>query len=631
MCGFAGIVRPGASEEKERVDAMLDTIRHRGPDEQGVYMFSNCALGHVRLSIVDMVSGRQPMLSEHNDMGVVFNGEIYGFREIREELYADGTAFHTNSDTEVLLALYQKYGGQMLSHLPGMFAFALWDDREQRLFCARDRFGEKPFYYAVGRNGELIFASEIKSILASNLVDPVLDMRAVSHYLHYSYIYPTLTIYKNIFTLPPAHALCYHAGQMEVEPYWTLPTTNVKIGEEEAVEEFTRLFHQAVRRQLVADVPVGAFLSGGLDSGSVVAVASDYVPKLTTISFAFREGLDESPIAHTMAERYGTNHIDVRDIDFDKPEMLMKMQEIFDEPFADPAAIPAYLIAKEARKYAKVVLTGDAGDEMLGGYDTKYSAFAYARRFAEENISVPLYRRRLQASYFAQRVKRKLKTLCSVDGQTSAVRDTEIRMRALGIYADAPQNIADYARSTFRLLSKEQAHALGLAPLGDDYWLNEGLLGGNALDDAIRIDLLDYLPGNGFVKSDRTTMAVSLESRTPFCDVELAMFAISLPFSMKVREKSAKYIMRKALGNRWTDAVKGFAKNGFSPPFGAWLQEPKVKEMTSVYLHERDRKIFDVLDFDGVQAIMKDQNAVWQQWMLLQLSMWLELHPCRLA
>ena len=171
---------------------------------------------------------------------------------------------------------------------------------------------------------------------------------------------------------------------------------------------------------------------------------------------------------------------------------------------------------------------------------------------------------------------------------------------------------------------------LRLPPLGDDYWLHEGLLGGDALDDAIRIDLLDYLPGNGFVKSDRTTMAVSLESRTPFCDVELATFAIGLPFSMKVREKSAKYIMRKALGDRWTDAVRGFAKNGFSPPFGAWLQEPKVKEMTSFYLHERSRKIFDVLNFDGVQTLMGDAEAVWQKWMLLQLSMWMELHPCRL-
>lgn len=218
-----------------------------------------------------------------------------------------------------------------------------------------------------------------------------------------------------------------------------------------------------------------------------------------------------------------------------------------------------------------------------------------------------------------------------MDEQSSAVRDTEIRMRALDIYADAPQNIADYARSTFRLLRKEQSHALRLAPLGDDYWLYEGLLGGNALDDAIRVDLLDYLPGNGFVKSDRTTMAVSLESRTPFCDVELATFAISLPFSMKVREKSAKYIMRKALGDRWTDAVKSFAKNGFSPPFSAWLQEPKVKEMTSFYLHERDRKIFDVLDYDGVLSIMQNEHAVWQQWMLLQLSMWLELHPYKLA
>lgn len=335
-----------------------------------IVFFDNCALGHTRLSIVDIKSGQQPMVKRN--LGLVFNGEIYGYKELRKGLLKRGISFETNSDTEVILAMYQCHGQRMMSYLPGMFAFAVWDDESQTLFCARDRFGEKSFYYAFGKNGEFIFASEIKAILASGLVEPVLDYGQLWQYMNYSYVYPTRTIYKNIHILPPVHTLALKNGIIEIERYWHLPETNTDITENEAVEEFKRLFQKAVERQLVADVPIAAFLSGGLDSGSVVAMAAQFVPRLTTISFAFREGIDESIVARTMAERYNTNHIEIRDIDIDISEMLEKMQQVFDEPFADPAAIPAYLISKEARKHAKVVLTGDAGDEMLGGYDRRY-------------------------------------------------------------------------------------------------------------------------------------------------------------------------------------------------------------------------------------------------------------------
>ena len=633
MCGVVGIIHNGNQYYQSIARAMMDTIKHRGPADDGIYAFDNCVLGHVRLSIVDIANGKQPMINENKGLGVVFNGEIYGYRDIKSKLSRQGWGFQTNSDTEVLLALYQKYGDEMLKHLPGMFGFALWDDNEKLLLCARDRFGEKPFYYAEGEKGEFIFASEIKAILATGLVKPQLDLDQVWHFLNYSYVYPTRTMYKNIHALPPAHKLVWKDGKICVERYWDLPKTNLMISENEAVEEFTRLFKQAVQRQLVADVPVGAFLSGGLDSGSVVAVASQFVPKLTTVSFSFRDGVDESKIARSMAERYNTNHIEIRDIDFDVSEMLYKMQSIFDEPFADPAAIPAYLIAKEARKYAKVVLTGDAGDELLGGYDRRYRALWYMRRYSQNRYSNFSRKMYLKHKYFLLRGRRKLRRCLSSMNRNNDflmntdIRDTEIQLSALNILAeDSIVDIVNYTRQKGRMLSDELGRYLGLKTPDNDYLIREGFLQQTELDNALRVDIMDYLPGNGFLKTDRTTMAVSLESRTPFCDVDLAEFCISLPFDLKVRGREDKYILRKSMQDMWTPAVKKCVKNGFSPPFSKWLQEKKVVEMKQHLLHDRKSKLFEILNFDGVQKVCAE-NHVWPVWSLLQLALWLDTHP----
>ncbi len=635
MCGIAGIIHTRQKDYRSITRAMIDTIRYRGPDGNGVYEFEHAALGHVRLSIVDIKSGIQPMLSTEKDIGLVFNGEIYGYKDIRVDLKATGYTFRTNSDTEVLLALYQKYGSGMMKYLPGMFAFALWDESKEQLFCARDRFGEKPFYYAFGRNGEFIFASEIKAILASGLVDPILDYDQVWQYVNYSYVYPTRTMYQNIYTLPPAHTLFFKDGNVKVERYWHLPTTNKDITEPEAVEEFKRLFKQAVERQLVADVPVGAFLSGGLDSGSVVAMASEFVPKLTTISFAFREGMDESPIAKTMAERYHTNHIEIRDIDFDVAEMLGKMQQIFDEPFADPAAVPAYLIAKEARKHAKVVLTGDAGDELLGGYDRRYRALMYMRRYKKSCMHPIIRKEFLRSEKLYHRVIRKIRKsigLLQVHplALERSLRDVDIRLQATKMMQEDTKDIIEYVRKNGQMLPDYWQKQLEMVEPKEDYRIHDGFLAAEDLDNALRVDLQDYLPGNGFLKTDRTTMAVSLESRTPFCDVDLAEFCISLPFEFKVNGTQDKYILRKAMNDSWTEPVRQGVKNGFSPPFGKWLREKKVQEMEAYYLGDKTRKIFQVLSYDGTQKLMQSKKYIWPEWSLLMLSMWMETHPCQL-
>jgi asparagine synthase (glutamine-hydrolysing) len=631
VCGICGIVYKEAQQYRNIIPKMLKAILHRGPDENGKWFFDNCALGHTRLSIVDIKSGQQPMVKRN--LGLVFNGEIYGYKELRKGLLKRGISFETNSDTEVILAMYQCHGQRMMSYLPGMFAFAVWDDESQTLFCARDRFGEKPFYYAWGKNGEFIFASEIKAILASDLVEPVLDDGQLWHYMNYSYIYPTRTIYRNIHTLPPAHTLVLKNGIVEIERYWHLPGTNTDITEHEAIDEFKRLFKKAVERQLVADVPVAAFLSGGLDSGSVVAVAAQLVPQLTTISFAFREGIDESYTARTMAERYNTNHIEIRDIDFDMSEMLEKMQQIFDEPFADPAVIPAYLISKEARKYAKVVLTGDAGDELLGGYDRRYRALLYMQRYQKSEIPSFIRNDFLHCKRFINRLIRKIKK-CAGSSKTypltieRALRNTDIKLQAMTMLCDDTKDIVGYARKKGQMLSEYLQREIGLLSPKDDYRIYDGFLETEALDNALRVDLQDYLPGNGFLKTDRTTMSVSLESRTPFCDKDLAEFCVSLPFSMKVNYDQDKYILRKAMGDMWTEPVRLGVKNGFSPPFDKWLQENKVREMEEYYLKCKGRKLFQVLSYDGVQKLINSKKYVWPEWSLLMLSMWMEKHPC---
>lgn len=271
MCGISGIVAGSAERYMQVQQNMVVSMHHRGPDGNGIYHFDNCILGHNRLSIVDLESGGQPMLNNQKNIGIVFNGEIYGYQSIREKL---SYSYQTTSDTEVVIALYEKYGCDMLSHLPGMFAFGIWDNDKQQFFAGRDRFGEKPFFYALTQDNELIFASEIKAICASGLIKPEIDMNAVGRYLSHGYVGPIKTIYKNIFSLPPAHFLTYRNNTLTVSRYWNFPsTTQDKLTLSDAAEQFESLFENAVKKQMVADVEVCAFLSGGLDSTSVVSVA----------------------------------------------------------------------------------------------------------------------------------------------------------------------------------------------------------------------------------------------------------------------------------------------------------------------------------------------------------------------
>ncbi|HET9221561.1 MAG TPA: asparagine synthase (glutamine-hydrolyzing) [Roseiflexaceae bacterium] len=611
MCGIVGIVAPEVRRYTDALQRMVDRLSHRGPDGPGQYRFDNCALGHTRLSIVDLRCGQQPMLSPVAPVAITFNGEIYGYKPIRASLEAN-FPFRTTSDTEVMLALYERHGSQMLAHLPGQFAFALWDDAAQELLCARDRCGEKPFYYTFGPEGELIFASEIKALLASGLVAPVLNTDAVAHYLKYLYVHPHQTIYRNIYTLPPAHMLRYKNGKLAVERYWCLPPVNEQIGLSEATEQFRQLFDQAVARQLVADVPVGAFLSGGLDSTSVVVAASRHQARLQTFSFGFESAASELPFASEVARQYGTQHTELADDRADLAELLVTMQTVYDEPFADSSNIPTYLIARQARRHVKVVLTGDGGDELLGGYSWYKPLLHMRGRHADRAWWLFMLR---AANQFATRLghpdQRVLRE--RIGGMALRRRYRSVTAAHLGqrqYFGDADLarfGLPSPAAETFAPVRQETA----------------------SLDDVLRMDLQDYMPGDILVKIDRASMAHGLELRAPFLDVDLLSFCVSLPYRLKITPREDKLILRRAFEASWPASVRARGKQGFGAPVQEWLTRPSVRALKQQYLDDPGQKLFGLLPFELTRAAA--QRDDYRTWILLVLALWLDQHAVALS
>lgn len=613
MCGIAGIVAPEAQRYERPLRRMVDSLGHRGPDGSGVHFFRNCALGHTRLSIVDLDTGNQPMLSAGGSAGITFNGEIYGYKVLRESL-GKSYPFRTSSDTEVILASYHHNGKQWIEALPGMYSFALWDDSRGELFCARDRFGEKPFFYAFGSKGEFLFASEIKALLASGLVRPVLDRHAVRHYLRCLYVPPQRTIYRNVHTLPPAHRLSFRNGSHSVERFWRLPDPRDDLSMDEAVGEFRRLLDQAVARQLIADVPVGVFLSGGLDSSTVVAVASRHRPGLRTYSFGFEDSASELPFARQVAERYGTDHVELLDEGADIADLLLEMSGIYDEPFADSSNIPTYLISKLARRHGKVVLGGDGGDELLAGYASWYRPL-----FLMEREPGYRFRRMAQAWLMVRACKAIRSRFLPIWKERRAVISLRRRFGTLA-EAHLAQNV---------YFGDRELKAIGLdGEAGGSPVLPDWPLSGT-VDDAMRMDIMDYLPGDILVKTDRASMANGLELRAPFLDVDFASFCISLPPRLKISAEEDKIILRKAFADAWPPAVRTRGKQGFGAPVGQWLRRKSVSALKERFLGDRGSKIFSLLPFGPTRKLAV--RGDYRTWALLVLSLWMERHDFELG
>ena len=592
MCGIAGIITNNARNYSAEIQKMTDAIAHRGPDAADHQFFENAFLGHRRLSIIDLSeTGKQPMFSNTKKECIVLNGEIYGYQDLKKK-YSD-YPYHGTSDTEVILAMYQKKGKDLLQELPGMFAFAIWDEEKLEIFAARDRFGEKPFFYAFGKNGEFIFASEIKAILASGLITPKVNNEALFHYLQYGYVSAFQTIFSNISTLPPAHQLIFSNGNLLVERYYSIPKNDMKIGLSEAKEQFTSLLKNALEKQLIADVEVGSFLSGGLDSSTIVAMVNEFKPKQTTISFGYSGEDSELNFADEIAQKYNTNHIEIYENRGNIANELLKISPFFDEPFADMSFTPQYKICEAAARHLKVVLSGDVGDELFGGYDFYNVENKLKNHFSYGNILVK----------FGLKQFGKFR-------ETSYLTKENINHK----------NILDFHQNHVRnYFSPQEMSALGIkSKYHQEYSFKANP---DSLNDIMRTDLEKYVPGNMLVKADRMAMANSLEVRTPFLDKDFAEFCIQLPENLKLYGERDKIILREAMQNYWTDSIKNRKKQGFGSSVEHWFEEKSLMDLSNELLKDKTKKIFDFIDFNETQKFLNKDK---KHWNLLQLALWAE-------
>jgi asparagine synthase (glutamine-hydrolysing) len=571
MCGIAGIFHPDVPKP---VDPAL---AHRGPDGSGVWTAPGVGLGHRRLSIIDLEGGAQPMHSEGGRLALTFNGEIYNFRKVRAELEAKGHAFRTDSDTEVILAAWAAWGPDCLARLNGMFAFALYDAAAESLFLARDRLGVKPLYLAPLADGALVFASELKGLLAHPLLRREVSPQAVEDYLTLGYVPDDACIVESVTKLPAGHFLLVRRGRGVPAPvrWWDVDFSNPSAASAAVLEEeLVERLREAVRSRMVADVPLGAFLSGGVDSSAVVAMMAETSRSaVETCSIGFTDSKhDESAWAKIVADRFATSHR-TRIVDAADFSLIDTLAATFDEPFADASALATYRVSELAREKVKVALSGDGADEAFAGY-RRYRLFS-----AEEKVRglLPGGARSLIRSLGAVYPK--------LDWAPQVFR-AKTTLQALGqpsgeAYALAVGVTPPLARS--RLYTPELRRALQ-GHRGERRYVEAmaGAPAGDALSRAQYADMKIWLPGDILTKVDRTSMAVSLEAREPLLDHRLVEFAAQVPARLRLKGRSGKYLMKKALGRYLPDEILHRRKMGFVTPISAWLRGPLAGEAAAI-------------------------------------------------
>jgi asparagine synthase (glutamine-hydrolysing) len=587
MCGIAGRFNfdPDCPIDRECLAAMTTTLTHRGPDSAGYYHANGVGLGHRRLSIIDLSTGDQPLSNEDGSVWVIFNGEIYNFATIRRELEAFGHVFRTHTDTEVIVHAYEQWGDDFATHFRGMFAFALYDDRRRRLLLVRDRLGIKPLIYSVLPTG-IVFGSEIKALLEDPEVSRQWSADALDAYMALQYVPSPRTIFRDIWKLPPGHVLVAADGKVSIRPYWSLefPGDGTPDREDEYLERLDELIDESVRLRLVSDVPLGAFLSGGIDSSTVVAsmVRTSDSPVLAMAVGFDEQAFDERPHARTVARHLGIN-LHERLVKPDIAELLPKIAWHFDEPFADSSAVPTYYVSAVARERVTVALSGDGGDECWAGY----------QRHRVEHWE--LRARRLlgtQLGRFAARVASWMPA--GIKG-TRSLRHLELepgdacaRKHAYGLFDDERFRASLYT-GDFTVA------ACGADPFVGFRRAYAACASADPLDRALFVDLQTYLVDDILTKVDRMSMAVSLEARVPLLDHKLVEFVATVPATLKLRGGLNKYLLRRHLGRHVPQPVARRKKQGFSVPVNAWLRGPLAPLVDDLLLDNRlrDRGIFD--------------------------------------
>ncbi|HHT9125410.1 MAG TPA: asparagine synthase (glutamine-hydrolyzing) [Candidatus Brocadiia bacterium] len=607
MCGITGIYNFKDKNKRVSQETLLNmcsTIRHRGPDDQGIFLDANIALGMRRLSIIDVAGGHQPIPNEDKTIWIVLNGEIYNYLELRERLQEKGHLFSTKSDTEVVIHEYEESGEACVEKLRGMFAFAIWDSKQEKLLIARDRVGIKPLFYT-NINGSLIFASELKAILEYPGIKREIDWRAFDAFFTLSYIPAPLTIFKDIYKLLPGHIIVCEKGQIRIEKYWDIYyQPDYKKSEDYFIDGFMGLLEESVKIHLMSEVPLGAFLSGGIDSSTVVSLmARNNNSQVNTFSIGFGGNVggynDERHYARLVAQRYHTNQKEFEV----KPDFIRLMDELvgaFDEPFADDSVIPSYYVCKLAKEFVTVALSGLGGDELFGGYE-RYLGFSlsnkYERlpRFVRDRIIAPIINQLPEngnGNYTINHLKRFIRAsnLPSDHRYLSYVSMLDDKRRK-DLYSRAVQNEVDFSWVTDHLTY---------------YYNSENAQ--NPLDRVFYQDIKTYLPEDILAVTDRMSMHHSLEVRVPFLDHKLMEFCATIPAEMKIRHLKKKFLLKKGVAHLLPLEIINHKKQGFVGPMSTWLQND-LKGYALEVLSESSLKRHGLFNPKTVSSILEEHFA----------------------
>jgi len=615
MCGIAGIATTDGLRETDLplADRMLAALRHRGPDEQRLVSDRYAALGARRLSIIDLETGGQPIANEDGSVQVTHNGEIYNYLELREELERRGHTFRSRGDTETIAHLYEDYGDGFVNHLRGMFAIAVWDAGRRRLLLARDRLGKKPLYWRL-RDGRLLYGSELKALLCDPTEPRVVDRAALARYLQYQYIPAPGTILKGVQKLAPGSVLIWDGGEPTIQRYWHLAfEPKARRRPEEEREQGLALLTEAVRLRLRSDVPVGLFLSGGMDSSTVLAIMAACTSRpVKTFTIGFDDaGYDERNFARAVARQFATEHVE-EVVRLDAISLLPDLATHFDEPFGDSSAIPTYRVAQVAAHDVRVILTGDGGDETFGGYRSYRSMLALDRL----DVLPPKLRRGVVRGRLLVR---------SLTGHRSVRNDAVTPIEEL---VALPRDLR-YVRVMSMSDVRFRARLLGNDPVADqDEYLLSVLGSGprDPLDRMLAADTSSYLPEDLLTKMDRATMACSLEARAPLLDHHLVEFAATLPSARKLRGKVTKVLLREISRTLLPPQLVERPKSGFAVPLDAWFRGP----LSDVYrdtVTSPDARSRDHLDQATIVSLLDEHlqgrlDHGRRLWLLLSFELW---------
>ncbi len=617
MCGIAGIVLTDKNKpiDKTELENMTNSIYLRGPDDEGYYVKENVGFGFRRLSIIDLHTGHQPLANEDDSIWIIFNGEIYNYQELRAKLVAKGHLFKTNTDTEVIVHLYEEYGKDCVKHLRGMFGFAIWDDNEKKLFCARDRFGIKPFHYYQDR-GRLLFGSELKVITSANNIATDIDLLAMDTYLSYGYIAGERSIYSSIKKLKPGHLLEFSPenGEMSIEHYWKInfqPDTSKS--EDEWCEEINEVLKESVKMRMISDVPLGAFLSGGIDSSSVVALmAQQSNQPIKTFSIGFKEQqFNELQYAREVANKYGTDHHE-HIIEPESVDLLPKLVHAYDEPFADSSAIPTYYVCKFAREHVTVALSGDGGDELFAGYR-----------------SYP----KLSNIYNYNRVPHGINKLFW--GSLYKSLPASVKGKGITYFLSQPREVV---AAYFSIITQPERKIL----YNDGIWdkirsspaeqmkvdLIKSFSSKEFISRMQQLDMTTYMPDDILTKVDRVSMYNSLEVRVPILDHKFAELSFRIPSNLKLNGQSKKYLLKKAMTPHLPESVVSHKKQGFAVPLKMWFKDD-LKEYIYDRFSSSNNQITEYLNIDYINKIIDDHNhgmrdMNYKIWTLLFMDAWLD-------